>query len=149
MTPFKINLYTFLKLPSAWFTGVRVREINSKLCVVNLRQSWINQNPFNSIFWAIQGMASELSTGALLMYYIKKSGRKFSMLVINNKGSFFKKARGRITFKCNQGEEVKKTVSLAIQKSKPQKIFMSSSGIDESGQKVSEFEFEWTILVKK
>ena len=56
---------------------------------------------------------------------------------------------GRITFKCNQGEEVKKTVSLAIQKSKPQKIFMSSSGIDESGQKVSEFEFEWTILVKK
>ena len=65
------------------------------------------------------------------------------------KGSFFKKARGRITFKCNQGEEVKKTVSLAIQKSKPQKIFMSSSGIDESGQKVSEFEFEWTILVKK
>ena len=149
MTPFKINLYTFLKLPSAWLTGVRVREINSKLCVVNVRQSWINQNPFNSVFWAIQGMASELSTGALLMYYIKKSGRKFSMLVINNKGGFFKKARGRITFKCNQGEEVKKKVSLAIQKSKPQKIFMSSSGIDESGQKVSEFEFEWTILVKK
>ena len=149
MTPFKINLYTFLRLPSAWLTGVRVRKINSKLCVVNVRQSWINQNPFNSIFWAIQGMASELSTGALLMYYIKKSGRKFSMLVINNKGIFFKKARGRITFKCNQGEEVKKKVSLAIQKSKPQKIIMTSSGIDASGQKVSEFEFEWTILVKK
>ena len=33
MTPFKINLYTFLKLPSAWLTGVRVREINSKLWV--------------------------------------------------------------------------------------------------------------------
>ena len=87
MTPFKINLYTFLRLPSAWLTGVRVRKINSKLCVVNVRQSWINQNPFNSIFWAIQGMASELSTGALLMYYIKKSGRKFSMLVINKKRS--------------------------------------------------------------
>ncbi len=149
MTPFKINLYTFLKLPSAWLTGVRVREINSNLCVVNVKQSWINQNPFNSIFWAIQGMASELSTGALLMYYIKKSERKFSMLVINNKGSFFKKARGKITFKCNQGEEVKKIISLAIQRSKPQKIIMTSSGIDTSGQKVSEFEFEWTILVKK
>jgi hypothetical protein len=149
MSPFKINFFTLLKLPSAWFTGVRAKEINSKLCKVSVRKSWINQNPFNSIFWAIQGMAAELSTGALLMYYIKKSGRKISMLVLNNKGSFLKKAKGRVTFKCNQGEEVEKIVSLAIQKSKPQKIIMNSFGLDSNGQKVSEFEFEWTILVKK
>jgi hypothetical protein len=71
------------------------------------------------------------------------------MLVLNNKGSFLKKAKGRVTFKCNQGEEVEKIVSLAIQKSKPQKIIMNSFGLDSNGQKVSEFEFEWTILVKK
>jgi hypothetical protein len=44
---------------------------------------------------------------------------------------------------------VEKIVSLAIQKSKPQKIIMNSFGLDSNGQKVSEFEFEWTILVKK
>ena len=59
----------------------------------------------------------------------------------------------KYTFKIlNKKTETKKqsvTKQVTKKKSKPQKIFMSSSGIDESGQKVSEFEFEWTILVKK
>jgi hypothetical protein len=48
------------------------------------------------MYFAVQAMAAELSTG-LLMYQIQKSGKKISMLVANNKGVLLK-ATGRITF---------------------------------------------------
>ena len=55
------------------------------------------------MYFAVQAMAAELTTGALVMYQIKKSKRNISMLVANNKGNFTKKATGRITFTCNDG----------------------------------------------
>ena len=46
------------------------------------------------MFWAVQGMAAELSTGALVMGPTSRaSGKPISMLVANNKGSFMKKAK--------------------------------------------------------
>ena len=33
------------------------------------------------MFWAVQGMAAELATGALVMQKIKASGKNISMLV--------------------------------------------------------------------
>ena len=50
------------------------------------------------MFWAVQGMAAELATGALVMSSISKSGVKVSMLVATNNARFDKKATGRITF---------------------------------------------------
>ena len=70
------------------------------------------------MFWAVQGMAAELSTGALVMAKIKESNKNISMLVANNKGTFSKKARGRITFTCNDGiivdEAILKTISSGL-----------------------------------
>jgi hypothetical protein len=54
----------------------------------------------------VQGMAAELTTGALVMDKIQQSGKNISMLLLNNKASFTKKATGRITFTCNQGLEI-------------------------------------------
>src|SRR5690554_8219442 len=98
ITPKKLNTYLFFKLPSAFFTGVRMRSIDKEKCVVTVKHRWINQNPFNSMFWAVQGMAAELTTGALVMQEIKASGKNISMLVANNQASFVKKATGKITF---------------------------------------------------
>ncbi|HEA31083.1 MAG TPA: thioesterase, partial [Leeuwenhoekiella sp.] len=53
------------KLPSAWICGVRVQTIGRNTCTTTVRHRWINQNPFKSMFWAVQGMAAELSTGVL------------------------------------------------------------------------------------
>ncbi len=55
------------------------------------------------MFWAVQGMAAEFSTGALMISKIKDSGKRVSMLVTSNTASFSKKATGRITFTCNDG----------------------------------------------
>ena len=76
LTASKLNKFLFLKLPSAFICGVRVKEIDENKCVVSVKHRWINQNPFNSMYFAVQAMAAELSTGALVMFQIQKSGKK-------------------------------------------------------------------------
>src|SRR5690606_41534093 len=81
ITPKKLNQFLFFKLPSAFWCGVRVLSINESVCCVTVRHKWINQNPFRSMYFAVQAMAAELCTGALVMTAIQESGRKISMLV--------------------------------------------------------------------
>jgi len=87
----KLNTFLMFKLPSAFFCGVRATYIDDKKCVVKVKHRWINQNPFKSMFWAVQGMAAELTTGAMLTSKIRESGKNISMLVANNNASFTKK----------------------------------------------------------
>ena len=82
---FQISLFTLLKLPSVWLCGIRVTSLEQSFCEAKVKHRWINQNPFNSMFWAVQGMAAELTTGMLLIQEIQISKRKVSMLVLNNK----------------------------------------------------------------
>ena len=144
----KFNLYTFFNLPSAWWSGVRVTSFDDNLAEVSVKHRWVNQNPFGSIFWAVQGMAAELSTAIFVMRAIKKTGVRASMLVINNNATFKKKARGLIKFNCNQGIEVTEVVQNAISSGEAKKIILKSEGKDISGDVVSAFEFEWTIKRK-
>jgi hypothetical protein len=85
LTASKLNKFLFFKLPAAFICGVRVKKLDEKECVATVKHRWINQNPFNSMYFAVQAMAAELSTGALVMYQIQKSGKKISMLVANNR----------------------------------------------------------------
>ena len=148
LTPFEINLYTFFNLPSAWWCGVRVKKISSKCCSTKVNLNWINKNPFNSMFWAIQGMSAELSTGVLIMQASKSFKCDISMLVINNKATFRKKARGQIVFSCNNGEAVEKTFTKLFKTNKSQTLWLQAIGVDEEGDIVSTFDFEWTLLLK-
>jgi|TARA_B100000767_G_C19738165_1_gene524882 hypothetical protein len=101
------------------------------------------------MFWAVQGMAAEFTTGMLIMNTIRDSNRKVSMLVLNNKANFSKKATGRITFLCTQGAEVTKLMNELIETGTPKTIWMESIGINEAGDIVSRFNFEWTLNIKK
>ncbi len=101
------------------------------------------------MFWAVQGMAAELSTGLLCIDTIKKSQHSISMLVVEQKGQFFKKAKGKIIFTCLQGAEIKDLIQKAIDAKESQTITLTSSGIDETGDAVSTFEFVWSFKTKK
>ena len=148
ITPAKLNFFLLFKLPAAYLTGVRTTYLDSNKCIATVKFRWINQNPFNSIYWAVQGMAAELTTGVLLLTKIKESSRNISMLVAQNKGSFSKKATGKITFTCNEGNLVDKVISEAIKTGEGQTIIMNSVGINSDGFEVSNFSFEWTIKLK-
>ena len=100
------------------------------------------------MFWAIQGMAAELSTGVLIMQASKSFKCDISMLVINNKATFTKKAKGQIVFSCNNGEAVEKTFTKLFKTNKSQTLWLQAIGVDEEGDIVSTFDFEWTLLLK-
>ena len=100
------------------------------------------------MYFAVQAMAAEFTTGALVMYQIKESGANISMLVANNKSSFTKKATGRITFSCVQGNQIKETIQKAISTKEGQTIWLTSIGVNEKGEQVSEMQFEWTIKTR-
>ncbi len=147
-SPNKINLFLFFKLPAAFWCGVRAKSINNDSCTTQVRHRWINQNPFKSMYFAVQAMAAELSTGALVMYHIRQSGANISMLVANNKATYLKKATGRITFSCNDGALIAAAVKNAIDTGEGQTVWMRSVGTNEKLEVVSETHFEWTIKVK-
>jgi hypothetical protein len=144
----QFNNFLMFKLPSAFLCGVRVKTLSEETCVVTVRHRWINQNPFNSMFWAVQGMAAELSTGAMVIMKIRKSGKKISMLVANNNASFTKKATGKITFTCKDGHKIDDAIQETIKTGNGQTFWMQAVGVNEDGIVVSTFNFEWTVKVK-
>lgn len=148
LSPSELNMFLMFKLPSAYFCGVRTTSIDADQCTVSVKHRWINQNPFNSMFWAVQGMAAELTTGALVMSKIRNSGKNISMLVANNNASFTKKATGRITFQCNEGKKVDEAIEKAIATNEGQTVWMQATGKNSEDVEVSVFNFEWTIKVK-
>ena len=142
------NRFMFFKLPAAWWCGVRLTALDGNRGEAAVTHRWINQNPFRSMFWAVQGMAAELSTGALVMGYINESKKPVSMLVANNNASFSKKAKGRISFYCTDGLLIKDAIARTIATGEGQTCWMKAEGRDEEGNTVSNFSFEWTVKLK-
>ena len=149
LTPKKINLFLLSKLPSAYFCGVRLKKISAKESTTSVKFWWINQNPFGSMFWAVQGMAAELATGALVMQKIQESGENISMLIASNNAQFTKKAKGRIKFTCKDGVLLDTVIAKVIESGEGQIIVMNAIGTNEEGVEVSSFNFEWTLKLKK
>ena len=148
LTSKKLNTFLFFKLPSAFWCGVRVKSITDQSCTVTVKHRWINQNPFNSMYFAVQAMAAELSTGALVISQIKNSKKNISMLVANNNSNFTKKATGRIQFTCNDGHLINNAIQATIATGEGQTFWMKSIGTNEKGEQVSEMNFEWSIRLK-
>jgi hypothetical protein len=148
ISPSKLNTFLMFKIPAAFFTGVRVKQLDDTTCAVSVKHRWVNQNPFNSMFWAVQGMAAELATGALVIKKIKESGKNISMLVVNNNASFTKKATGRVNFTCKEGFKIDDAITNAIKTGEGQTVWLNANGINADGVEVSSFNFEWTLKVK-
>lgn len=144
-----VNTFMFFKLPSAWWSGVRLKYMDDTKAVATVKHRWANQNPFKSMFWAVQGMAAELATGAMVTSQIRETGKRISMLVQNNNANFSKKATGRITFTCEDGHLIKEALEKTIATGEGQTIWMKSVGVNTDGVVVSTFNFEWTVRLKQ
>ena len=145
----KMNRFLMFKLPSAFLCGVRLKELKNEESVVTVTHKWINQNPFKSMYFAVQSMAAELSTGALVIKKIQECGKPISMLVTNHNGKFTKKAVGKIRFICKDGNLIDKALMQTIETGEGQTVWLNSKGINKNGVEVSDFNFEWSIKVKE
>ena len=148
ITPKKLNAFLLFKLPAAYFTGVRAKYIDDAKCIVTVKHRWINQNPFKSLFWAVQGMAAELTTGALIINKVKASGINIATLLVKNDASYSKKATGRITFECSEGYLVDETIKSAIETGLGKQVTLNVVGKNSENIEVSRFSFTWSVKVR-
>ena len=146
--PFSLNRFVLCKIPSAYLSGVRVKTVSEDSVVVVVRHRWINQNPFKSMYWATQGMASELATGILLMREIVATKKNISPLVVQQRGVFHKKARGKITFTAHSSASLQAAVQKTLGSEEGAQFWCSVEGQDESGAVVASFEYQWRLKLK-
>jgi len=148
LSPRKLNMFLAWRLPAAFWCGVRVESISESTCIASVTHRWINQNPFQSMYFTVQAMAAELTTGALVMAEIQRKKMPISMLVLNNKATYTKKATGKITFTCQQGTAIATLIDEVVQSGEGKTIWLQSVGVDQQGEVVSVMDFEWTLKLK-
>jgi hypothetical protein len=146
--PFKFRMFMLGKLPAAFFAGLKIEEMKETQAAVSAKQKWVNKNPFGSIYFAVLTMAAELSTGVLSMGNTYKRNPAISMLVVNTQAFFYKKATGKIIFKCKDGNAISATIEDAISTGEGRSIACTSVGINEAGEKVAEIICTWSFKVK-
>lgn len=146
--PLKFRLFLLSKLPAAYFSGVRVREMSEERCVVTVPYKWFTRNPFRSTYFACLSMAAEMSTGTLAMAHLYKRKPAVSMLVIKAESSFHKKATGRTSFTCEDGLLLAKAIQQSIDSGQPQELRVRSVGKNEAGELVAEFFVTWSFKAR-
>ena len=146
--PFLYRVYLLKNLPMAYIAGIRVPELNDERAVTTVKYGWLTQNPFRSMYFACLAMAAEMSTGLLALNGIYNSKPPISMLIVKNNATYHKKAVGKITFVCPDGNLIKEAVSKAKTTGAGVEVITTSTGKDETGDTVAEFTFTWSIKAK-
>jgi hypothetical protein len=146
--PVKFRMFLLFKLPSAFFSGVRLRDIDAKHSIVSVPYKWFSQNPFKSTYFACQAMAAEMSTGILGLMQLHKRVPAVSMLVVKLEAAYFKKAISRTYFVCEDGELIQTAVDETIATGEARTIRTKSIGKNKEGEVVAEFYITWSFKSK-
>ncbi|MBP7184998.1 MAG: DUF4442 domain-containing protein [Saprospiraceae bacterium] len=143
----KFRMYLLFKMPAAIFMRIRVHQLNADVAEVVVPFSWRTQNPFKSIYFAAQTAAAELSTGVLMLLHLN-ANKNASLLVTAMEGKFYKKANQKITFRCENGQQIREAIAIALKDKKPFSMKAETKGYLPNGEIASSFIFEWSVLVK-
>jgi hypothetical protein len=144
--PFIFWWAMLFKLPSAVFWRLKIKTLSQEKCEVSIPYFWRSQNPFKSIYFAALAGAAELSTGALCQLALAGKGA-FSMLVVDFRAEYHKKANTKITFSCSQGEELF-TLIEGLNPGDTSQLTMISEGKNPSGETVAKFFVTWSFKRK-
>lgn len=142
------SFFLWLKLPAAWYSGVRLVQLDEQKAVAKIPYKRFTQNPFRSTYFACLSMAAELTTGIHALIAIQAATNKVSMLIVNNEGNYFKKATSSIIFTCADGEKIREAISTAIRTGEAVTLKCSSTGQNELGETVAQFYFTWSFKIK-
>lgn len=145
---FFFRQFLLLKLPSAYFSGLKIEVFDESKAVISVKQKWFNKNPFHSIYFATLTMAAEMSTGILCMGNIYKRKPAVSMLVIEQRGLFHKKATGKILFTCKDGIKITAAIDDAITTGNAVAVTCYSNGINSNNEMVAEFWVTWSFKLR-
>ena len=147
-SPLKFRMFLLSKLPSAYFSGVRVKSLDENKCEVTVPFKWFSQNPFRSTYFACLSMAAEMSTGALALGHLYKRTPAVSMLVVKTEGEYFKKAVDKTIFVCEDGLQIKKMIDEAVTTGEARTMRAKTIGKNVAGDLVAEFYITWSFKAK-
>ena len=146
--PFLFRLYLLTRLPSAFFSGLKITHLDPDTCTVTVPYKWFTRNPFRSTYFACLAMAAEMSTGALVMNRLYKRQPPVSMLVTHLEANYSKKATGRTRFTCADGPAIQSAIQAAITTGEGQTVRVRSAGTNVNDNLVAEFYITWSFKVK-
>lgn len=146
--PVLFKFFVFQKLSSAFWAGLSMAHFDEQSCGVRVKLSWFNQNPFRSMYFAVEAMAAEMSCGMLAFGQVYKRQPAVSMLVEKLEAKFVKKATGVIIFTCADGLAFQQAVNDALENKEGSKLLSTSIGKNQAGDVVAEFQFTWTFKAK-
>lgn len=145
LNPWKLRLYLLAKLPMGWISGMKVLEINEDRAVTTVKHSWLNQNPFGSMYFAVQAMAAELSTGVLALTATRGVKPRILTIITANDAEFVKQAKERIYFSCEGGQQILAAVEEAKNSTENVTVSVKVEGKTKNGTLVSAFHFSWSF----
>jgi acyl-coenzyme A thioesterase PaaI-like protein len=146
---FKFRLMLWKELPMGFSSGMKIKELTDERCQVTVPYKRKNKNPFQSTFWAVLGMAAEMSSGAMMLQYTHNQKPSIAMLVANMSSEFVKKATDLTTFTCNDGLKIKAAIEKTIDTGEPELIECKMTGKNEAGDDVAHFLFTWSVKARK
>lgn len=146
--PILFKLFIFQKLSAAWWAGLSIVHFDAERCVVRVKLSWFSQNPFRSMYFAVEAMAAEMSSGMLAYSHVYRRDPAVSMLVEKVEATFTKKATGVILFTCEDGAAFQAAVTEALANQTGSKLISHAIGHNSDGQEVAKFTFTWTFRAK-
>lgn len=147
--PFYLKLFFLKSLPLGFFTGLKLEHLDENSSAVSVNYNYLNKNPFQSLYFAVLGMAGELSSGILSLLHTHKSSPSVSMLVFHMEADFTKKAVGKITFQCQDGLAIKEAINKTLSTGEGITLITTSNGTDEKGDSVAVFKITWTFKARK
>ena len=147
LTPWKLRLFLFRKLPMAALAGLRLRQLTDSRAEVSIAFRFLTQNPFRSIYFACLAMAAEFASGIQAMLQVQAGG-PVSMLVVSMEASFTKKAVGTIVFACEDGAGITQAIAESRATGEGRAITCTSIGTDMAGDVVAIFRIQWSFRAK-
>ncbi|TMI72750.1 MAG: DUF4442 domain-containing protein [Bacteroidetes bacterium] len=147
--PLKFRLFLLSKLPSAYFTGVRIKEANEDKCITTVPYKWFSKNPFRSTYFASLAMAAEMSTGTLALIHLYKRKPSVSMLLTKLEAGYFKKATSKTSFVCNDGQLIRQAIEESVATGEPRTVRAKSTGMNDNGEMIAEFFITWSFKARK
>ena len=92
-------------------------------------------------------MGAELTTGAAPFAISRSMSERLRMFVVGTEAKFVKRARGRITFTCNDISKARDAIEESLRTGEAIEVDLISHGKDSTGDIVSEWVFKWNLLV--
>lgn len=101
------------------------------------------------MYFAVQSMAAEMSTGLLASGHVYRREPAVSMLVVGLEAKFYKRVTDIAYFTCEDGDAINTVIESSVTDGAGKTIRCHAVGTNTAGEIVSEFWITWSFKAKQ